>query len=437
MLIVHSELPSYEVIVPAILEHGMANLHDHCKLQPGVPLKPMLAKPTKSITEVLDRFDGKDFTCEYKYDGERAQIHFVAHDSPEQYATTVPQAGKSDRGIANVFSRNSEDLSKKYPDILEKLPAWVKEGTKSFVMDCEAVAWDVVEKKVLPFQQLMTRKRKDVKVEDIKVKVCVYAFDLLFLNGEALVNKPFRERRDKLHASFTETEGEFAFAKYGDTNQLEEIQTLLEDSVKASCEGLMVKMLDGTESNYEPSRRSQNWLKVKKDYLAGVGDSLDLVVLGAYFGRGKRTSWYGAFLLACYNPSSQTYETICNIGTGFSEEILAEFHEKLSGIVIDKPKPFYNHSAGNKDQPDVWFEPRFVWEVKTADLTLSPRYKAGADGVDGGGKGISLRFPRFIKERDDKKTEQATSSKQVADMYQRQESVGKKSGPAVDDDFEY
>jgi DNA ligase-1 len=415
----------------------MANLHDVCKLQPGVPLKPMLAKPTKSITEVLDRFDGKDFTCEYKYDGERAQIHFVAHDSTLQYATTVPQAGKSDRGIANVFSRNSEDLSKKYPDILAKLPSWVKEGTKSFVMDCEAVAWDLVEKKVLPFQQLMTRKRKDVKVEDIKVKVCVFAFDLLFLNGEALVNKSFRERRAKLHEAFVETEGEFAFAQYGDGNQLDEIQNLLEESVKASCEGLMVKMLDGTESNYEPSRRSQNWLKVKKDYLAGVGDSLDLVVLGAYYGGGKRTGWFGSFLLACYNPSTQTYETVCNIGTGFSEEILATFHEKLSEIIIDKPKPFYLHSSGNKDQPDVWLEPKFVWEVKVADLTLSPRYKAASSVVDGGGKGISLRFPRFIKERDDKKTEEATSSKQVAEMYNRQESVGKNKGPSVDDDFEY
>jgi hypothetical protein len=93
-------------------------------------------------------------------------------------------------------------------------------------------------------------------------------------------------------------EGEFAFAKYGNTNELEEIQVLLEDSVKSGCEGLMVKMLDGQESSYEPSKRSQNWLKVKKDYLAGVGDSLDLVVLGAYYGKGKRTSWYGAFLLA-------------------------------------------------------------------------------------------------------------------------------------------
>jgi DNA ligase-1 len=110
----------------------------------------------------------------------------------------------------------------------------------------------------------------------------------------------------------------------------------------------MVKMLDGPESFYEPSKRSQNWLKVKKDYLAGVGDSLDLVVLGAYYGKGKRTSWYGAFLLACYNPSSEKYETVCNIGTGFSEAILETLHKTLSEIVIDRPKPFYTHSSGNK-----------------------------------------------------------------------------------------
>jgi DNA ligase-1 len=179
-----SELPSYEVIIPAMLQHGISELPSKCKLQPGVPLKPMLAKPTKSITEVLDRFEGKNFTCEYKYDGERAQIHFVAHDAPQEYSTTAPSAGKSDKGVANIFSRNSEDLSKKYPDVLAKLPNWVKQGTKSFVLDCETVAWDMAEKKVLAFQQLMTRKRKDVKVDDVKVKVCIFAFDLLFLNGE-------------------------------------------------------------------------------------------------------------------------------------------------------------------------------------------------------------------------------------------------------------
>ncbi|QKX59162.1 uncharacterized protein TRUGW13939_06294 [Talaromyces rugulosus] len=445
----YSELPSYEVIIPAMLEHGILNLPRECKLQPGVPLKPMLAKPTKSITEVLDRFEGKDFTCEYKYDGERAQIHYAAPDSVHQYPNATATLQKDSKGLSSIFSRNSEDLSKKYPDILAKLNTWIKPDVSSFVLDCETVAWDVQEKKVLPFQQLMTRKRKDVKAEDVKVKVCVFAFDLLFLNGEPTVKKSLRERRQLLHDSFQQTEGEFAFAQHGNTNDLEEIQLLLDESVKASCEGLMVKMLDTEESGYEPSKRSRNWLKVKKDYLAGLGDSLDLVVLGAYFGRGKRTSVYGAFLLAAYNSSKQTFETVCNIGTGFSEAVLEELHKELSPLAIDRPKPFYEHSSVPKDQPDVWFEPRLVWEVKAADLTLSPRYKAAADevvgttggsgGGGGAGKGISLRFPRYIKARDDKKPEEATTTRAVAEMYRKQEAVAKENSgkKGVDDDFEY
>lgn len=438
ILIFYSELPSWEVIIPAMVSHGIFHLREHCKLQPGVPLKPMLAKPTKAITEVLDRFEDQTFTCEYKYDGERAQIHYVSKDSPIKYASAVPKAAKGAGGeLEAIFSRNSEDLSKKYPDILEKLHTWVKPETESFVLDCETVAWDLVEKKVLPFQQLMTRKKKDVKTEDVKVKVCVFAFDILFLNGEAVVEKSLRERRELLHTAFTPVEGEFAFATSMNGQEIDEIQTFLEESVKASCEGLMVKMLDGTESGYEPSKRSRNWLKIKKDYLAGVGDSLDLVVLGGYHGRGKRTGAYGAFLLACYNPTTEKYETVCNIGTGFSDEVLETLHGQLKEIIIDRPKPFYDHSKVAAHQPDVWFEPRYVWEVKTADLTLSPKYRAACqEGLDGSTeKGVSLRFPRLIRVRDDKKPDEATNSKQIAEMYRKQESVSKK--PAVDDDFEY
>ncbi|KAL7626822.1 ATP-dependent DNA ligase Cdc17 [Parahypoxylon ruwenzoriense] len=433
----YSELPSWDVIIPAMLKNGIMRLKETCKIHPGVPLKPMLAKPTKAITEVLDRFENQTFTCEYKYDGERAQIHYVAEDHADEYINALPGATKeAAKGIASIFSRNSEDLSKKYPDILAKLHTWVKEGTKSFVLDCETVAWDMAEKKVLPFQQLMTRKKKDVNLQDVKIKVCVFAFDLLFFNGEPVVGKPLRERRELLYNAFKPVEGEFGFATHMNSQELEDIQAFLDESVKASCEGLMVKMLDGAESAYEPSKRSRNWLK---DYLSGVGDSLDLVVLGAYYGKGKRTSVYGAFLLACYNAASDTYETVCNIGTGFSEQVLEELHKQLSGIIIERPKPFYSHSSGGQHQPDVWFEPRYVWEVRTADLTLSPRYKAGLkEGVDPSGeKGISLRFPRFIKVRDDKKPDEATSSRQVAEMYRKQESVTKNKGPSVDDDFEY
>lgn len=140
----------------------------------------MLAKPTKSITEVLDRFENKRFTCEYKYDGERVQLHYVAPNASTQFAAV----GDASHGIARIFSRNSEELSQKYPDIIASFPKWVAPGTESFVLDAEAVAWDREQERVLPFQMLMTRKRKDVKEEDVKIRVCVFAFDLLFLNGQ-------------------------------------------------------------------------------------------------------------------------------------------------------------------------------------------------------------------------------------------------------------
>ena len=253
-----------------------------------------------------------------------------------------------------------------------------------------------------------------------------------------MVEKSFRERRKLLHQAFEEVEGEFAFAQYGDCESTDDIHLLLDESVKASCEGLMVKTLDNEDSHYEPSRRSQKWLKVKKDYLGGIGDSLDLVVIGAYYGKGKRTSVYGAFLLACYNPSTEAYEAITKLGTGLSEALLEEFYNKFQDSIIENPKGLYNHGFNSKELPDVWFEPRVVWEIKAADLTISPRYKAGVDdlGYAKDAKGISLRFPRFVKEREDKKPEDATRSKQVVEMYKDQDQSRDKTAN-VDDEFEY
>jgi len=139
---VYSELPSYDIIIPALLQNGINDLVSICKLTPGIPLKPMLAHPTKSITEVLNRFENLTFTCEYKYDGERAQIH------------------KLENGECRIYSRNMENLSLKYPDIVERIPRIAKSDVTSFVLDCEAVAWDKVNQCILPFQVLSTRKRK-------------------------------------------------------------------------------------------------------------------------------------------------------------------------------------------------------------------------------------------------------------------------------------
>ncbi|OAX42948.1 DNA ligase I [Rhizopogon vinicolor AM-OR11-026] len=416
MKAVYSELPTYDIVIPALLTHGLSDLHTYCKLTPGVPLKPMLAKPTKAIGEVLDRFEGRRFTCEYKYDGERAQVH------------------RLEDGSVSVFSRNSEDMKAKYPDLVEQLPRCIKEKTKSFVLDAEAVAIDKTSGKLMPFQELSRRKRKDVKVEDIQVKVCLFAFDLIYLNGEPLLQKSLSERRELLREHFQIVPGEFDFAKSSDGSTTDEIQAFLEESVKDGCEGLMVKMLESDASFYEPSRRSVNWLKLKKDYLAGVGDSLDLVVVGGYYGKGKRTNVYGAFLLACFDADAEEYQTICKIGTGFSEEMLQTHWDTLRPLEVTKPRGDIKPGGA---KPDVWFEPKVVWEVLAADLSLSPVYTAAQGLVEE--RGISLRFPRFIRVRDDKSADDATGPEQISEMYERQALAqskgGKKSKGDGDDGF--
>ncbi|KAG1465041.1 hypothetical protein G6F46_002776 [Rhizopus delemar] len=409
---VYNQLPCYDDIVPALLKYPIEELIDHCSMHPGVPLKPMLAHPTKSLTEVLDRFEGQTFTCEFKYDGERAQIHKLAD------------------GSIHVYSRNSENMSIRYPDIMNAIQKWLKPTTETFILDCEAVAWDKEAKKILPFQVLSTRKRKDVKEEEIKVRVAVFAFDCLYLNGKSLLQESLEIRRQKLQEAFTETEHEFYFAKHMDSNNIEDIQTFLDVSVGNNCEGLMVKSFSSKEATYEPSKRSRNWLKVKKDYLNGVGDSMDLVVIGAYYGRGKRTSVYGAFLLACYDPETEEYQTICKLGTGFSDENLQLFYNTLKDHVINDPKRFYC-LGDNPPKPDIWFDPVQVWEVKCADLSLSPTYMAGIGKVDET-KGISLRFPRFIRVRDDKQPEDATSSEQVSEFYFNQAQNGNGKQESMD-----
>lgn len=395
---VYSSMPNYDVIIPELLKNGVTNLPKVCHLTPGIPLKPMLAYPTRSITEVLDRFEGMPFTCEYKYDGERAQIH------------------RLEDGRTFIYSRNSENMSQKYPDLIEGIDRIANPGTTSYVIDCEVVAWDPTEQKLLPFQILSTRKRKDVTMESINVQVCLFAFDILYLNGESLIEFSFADRRKALQSAFHEVPGELYFAKHNDGSSVEDIQAFLEDSIQHGCEGLMVKTLE-KDSTYEPSRRSRKWLKVKKDYLEGCGDSLDLVVIGGYLGRGKRKGVYGGYLLACYDPDNEEYQAICKIGTGFSDADLERQMTFFKDHVIPAARPYYRCTDTVK--PDVWFEPVQVWEVKAADFSISPVYSAGWGHVDPN-KGISLRFPRFLRIREDKSPEDATSSEQVAELYRQQ-----------------
>ncbi|XP_028179426.1 DNA ligase 1, partial [Ostrinia furnacalis] len=415
--------PNYDALIPALLQYGVAALPEHCKLTPGVPLKPMLAHPTRGVHEIFNRFENEQFTCEWKYDGERAQIHVPANEDG-----TAPDLAR-----AAIFSRNQEDNTSKYPDILRRLPGLLRENVTSCVLDCEAVAYDVAAKKILPFQVLSTRKRKDAREEDIQVQVCVFAFDLLLLNGRSLVAAPLAERRSLLREHCREVEGEWHFATSKDCSTMEEVQQFLDEAVANSCEGLMVKTLTGDHARYDIARRSHNWLKLKKDYLEGVGDTLDVVVIGGYRGRGKRAGAFGGFLLACYEPEQEVYQALCKIGTGFSDEDLQTLSKELEQHVIEAPRNYYSYDRSH--EPDAWFAAALVWEVRCADLSLSPAHRAAIGLVDHD-KGISLRFPRFVRVRTDKTPEQATSAQQVAAMYLAQDQIKNQAAkPANLDDF--
>ncbi|KAG2493340.1 hypothetical protein HYH03_008474 [Edaphochlamys debaryana] len=411
----YSECPSYDILIPALLEHGTADLPQHCHFTPGVPVKPMLAKicsagektgvpvkpmlakPTTGVGEVLEKFTDSEFTVEYKYDGERAQVH-------------VLDGGKT----VHIFSRNSENNTPKYPDIVARIRPLLKPHVRSIVFDSEAVAYDHDKKKILPFQVLSTRARKDVAVGDIKVQVVLFAFDCLFLNGESLLHKPLTERREALYSALETREGELQFASFKTSRDVEELESFLTESVEAGTEGLIVKTLKDT---YEPSKRSSHWLKLKKDYMEGVGDTFDVVPLGAFYGKGKRTGVFGAYLLGIYDPDTETYQTISKLGTGFSEEQLGQLADAMRPHIIQQPRTFYRWSDAL--EPDVWFDPAAVWEVKAADLSISPVHKAAAGLVDPS-KGISIRFPRLIRVREDKSPEDATSATQVAEMFSNQ-----------------
>ena len=289
-----SECPSLSLLVSALLNGPLHQLHRACKLIPGVPVHPMLAKPTKEIGEVLRRLSGLAFSMEYKYDGERAQVHLLPN------------------GSVNIFSRNSEDNTEKYPDLYNIISQAKNAKIQSCVLDCEVVAYDREKGCLLPFQVLSTRKRKLEEGEEEKVRVVLQAFDMLFVNGRSLLPLSLRRRRQLLRASFNETSGLFEFAKGADhveNGDTAPIEAIMQDACAAMCEGLMVKTLDSNAS-YEPSKRSLNWLKLKKDYIDGMGvcDSVDLVVIGGYKGRGKRTNVYGAYLMACYDPDRDEFQ---------------------------------------------------------------------------------------------------------------------------------
>ena len=387
---------------------NFSDLIDLCHIRCGIPVNPQLARPTTGIKVIFERFADTPFTCEYKYDGFRGQIHY-------------------NKKKTQIFSRNLEDMTETYPDIVEFINNFIKESAEknnkqlnSFILDCEMVAYDKKNDKILPFQQLTTRSRKNVDLATITIHVCMFCFDILLLNDEILINKTLRERRKYLYETFTESQF-IQFAKHLDSGDEQEMETFMNESISSGCEGLIVKAID-KNSEYMPGQRNFNWLKLKKDYLdTSLGDSIDLVIIGASYGKGKRKGLYGSFLLACYNDDNETYETVTMTGGGLKDSELEGLYNKLKEIIL--PQTPSNYKLG-KTEPEVIFEPKIVVEVKTADLSMSPIYTAGYD-LTPDHRGVSLRFPRFQRTRDDKKPFEACTSEEIVKLYNSQVSINK------------
>ena len=355
------------------------------------PIRPMLADRVKSETDAFKKFQ-KEFAAEYKLDGERAQIHKKGNE-------------------IIIFSRSLEKITQYYPDIVEKIPNMLI--CEDCILESEIVAINENTGDFLQFQELMHSRRK-YKVEKavLDYPITVNFFDVLYVDGKKSINLPYLERRHLLQKIIKETK----FAKVIPMSIMKndgDVIEVLENSINSGCEGLMLKMLD---SSYRAGMRGSNWLKLKREYQNELGDSLDLIVIGAFFGKGRRTGRYGTLLLATYNSENDTFPSICKVGTGFTDESLDQLYQLLSPNVTIK----MNSRIESDMEADVWFEPNLVIEIVASEITLSPIHKTGFD-VLRKDSGFALRFPKFTgKIRTEKHVEDASTDEEVIALYKTQ-----------------
>jgi len=383
--------PNYNDLIPVLLEIGVCDeLLIRCGLALHVPLRPMLGSITRDLSEMLTKLQGRDFSCEYKYDGQRAQVHC------------------DEKGKVSIFSRHLELMTDKYPDLVAIIPQIRGEGVSSFIIEGEVVAVDRQSGNLKTFQTLTNRARKDVAIGSIKVDVCLFAFDLMYLNSEPLLDRPFRERRELLRSLFTEVPLRFTWVKSIDatSQDSEAVLEFFKSATDIRCEGIMVKILDNfpnpklqeyveddvvepgmttstpvtkkakskkagekeTEkptrrkallSTYEPDKRLDSWLKVKKDY-STTFDTLDLIPIAGWHGQGRKAKWWSPILLAVRNESTGSLEAVCKCISGFTDvfyKINKEFYAEGGDHVLSGKPSYVDYDAG---YPDVWFEPQEV-----------------------------------------------------------------------------
>ena len=362
------------------------------------PVRPMLAERVGTAEEALARMNGMA-AAEYKLDGERIQIH------------------KGKEGI-ELFSRRLEKVTHHFPDIVEAIAKSLK-SLGEVILEGEVVAIDLHTLEFLPFQELMHRRRKHRIQEAMEeYPVILNVFDVLFVNGSAKTSLMYSQRRDLIEKFIIQQHSKNNNNKIRLVPQTiiknsDQISEFMSSAIQSGCEGLMIKQ---PSSIYRAGAREYAWIKLKREYQSEFADTLDLVIVGALYGRGRRVGKYGALLLAAYDSASDVFTSTCKVGTGFTDKDLEDFYTNL-----EKHKIEHKHArVDTRMEMDAWFEPKIVIEVIASEVTLSPSHTAAMGSIRQN-YGLALRFPKFTgKVRDDKKPEDATDVTELTSMYRQQ-----------------
>ncbi|MFX1265435.1 MAG: ATP-dependent DNA ligase [Promethearchaeota archaeon] len=362
----------------------------------GRPIRMMAAKKLSDPAEIIEKA-GPEVLVEYKYDGERVQVHKNGED-------------------VILFSRRQEQITEQYPDVVDLVRRQIEADT--CILEGECIAIDPTTGATRPFQELMRRRRKtDIDRVSEEVPVAVRFFDILYHKGEDVTAHSMAERR-KLLEGVVQSNERVSLTIGEVTSEPERLMEVFREAIDSGHEGVIAKAIHEA-SAYQAGSRSWLWIKLKASYQEGMADSVDLVVVGAIHGRGKRAGLYGAILASAYDEDSDTFPTVCKIGTGFTDEMLVELKERLDCHSIGTKSP----KVISDVQADVWFSPAEVIEVLGDEMTISPTHSAGRGRLEGGG--LAIRFPRFTgRWREDKDPKQATTVEDLIEMFERQRGRG-------------
>jgi DNA ligase-1 len=376
-------------VAKTVAQEGLDELNK-IKITVGNPIRPMLAERLSSADEIIKKIEGK-VGIEYKLDGERLQIHL-------------------NKQVVKIFSRSLENITAHYPDV-ERIMKKLK--IENMIIEAEAVAIDNKSNNFLPFQELMHRRRKHRIEEAVKnYPISINLFDILYLNDKDLTDHTYKKRREILE-NITKKSKDLNIIKQTITDNPEKINNFLEKSIEEGCEGLVIKDLNGT---YRAGAREYLWIKLKKEYNTEMSDTLDLVVIGGIYGKGKRVNTYGALLLASYDKESNKFRSFCKVGTGFTDENLRLIYDKLQKNKINEKYI----TIDSKMQADVWFKPNLVIEISGTEITLSPIHTSNKNEIRKN-FGLALRFPIFTgRIREDKLPQDVTTTMEIRKLYEKQ-----------------